>query len=83
MELEVGDDHENADDPEWWADAAAGAVKEYGAVKVVYDLGPTGSTEGRDDRWRRLDRAADLRAAHEAGEHTTSWDGCPDCAGVV
>ncbi len=24
-------------------------------------------------------RECDLRAAHDAGEHTTSWDGCPVC----
>jgi hypothetical protein len=40
IELDVPDDDDNADDPEWWADAAAGACTEYGAENVIFTLDP-------------------------------------------
>lgn len=38
IELDAPDDDENADDTEWWADAAAGACTEYGAENVIFLL---------------------------------------------
>lgn len=38
IELDAPDDDENADDTEWWADAAAGACSEYGAENVIFLL---------------------------------------------
>jgi hypothetical protein len=35
--VNVPSDHPNADDPEWWADAAHGALTEYGA-EPTYEL---------------------------------------------
>lgn len=31
----IPDDHPNADDPEWWWDAAHGSLSEYGATAIV------------------------------------------------
>lgn len=36
--VEVADDHPNADDPEWWWDAAWGALSEYGATATAEPL---------------------------------------------
>lgn len=36
LDVEVDDEHENASDGEWWADAAAGALRGYRATEVIY-----------------------------------------------
>ncbi len=41
VEVDVPEDDENHDDAEWWADAAAGGCKEYGAT-ATYFLRPPG-----------------------------------------
>jgi hypothetical protein len=38
--VEVPDDHEAADDPEWWSDAAWGALSECGATTTAYFAQP-------------------------------------------
>lgn len=40
IEVEVDDTHQDADDGEWWADAATGALNEYGATSALWRLGP-------------------------------------------
>jgi hypothetical protein len=40
----VNDDHHDANDPEWWADAATGALAEYGGVATFELLPNTAAT---------------------------------------
>lgn len=55
IELDVPDDDENADDTEWWADAAAGACSEYGAENVIFLLTDPVVIDGRE--WTRAEAA--------------------------
>jgi hypothetical protein len=38
MTVNIPDDHDNADDAEWWWDAAQGALREYGATEVTVNM---------------------------------------------
>ncbi len=61
IEVDVPDDHENAQDAEWWADAATGALDEYGCNEVTFFLV---DHDPLDDK-AALDRLAYLLAAPE------------------
>lgn len=48
IDVEIPDDADHAQDAEWWADAAAGALHEYGA-ESTYTL--TDGVNGTGDAW--------------------------------
>jgi hypothetical protein len=48
----VNDDHHDANDPEWWADAATGALAEYGGV-ATFELLPEHRSHPGVGRLRR------------------------------